>query len=269
MPTSEYHINVENPSANPVELLALASGLSRQRIKQVMHKGAAWLEREGGVRRIRRAKSRLQTGDRLHLYYNEKVLSAEPRNALLIADEGEYSVWFKPKGMLSHGSKWGDHCAIDRWVEIHLTPERPVFLIHRLDRATDGLMVLAHKKRIAGQLARLFRERKIKKRYQAWVVGRFSSNGSETVIEAPIEGRSAISRVILIQYDEVEDRSLLQIEIETGRKHQIRRHLSGAGHPVVGDRLYGKMETDEDLQLTCVYLEIPGFDEGLPRIYRA
>jgi tRNA pseudouridine32 synthase/23S rRNA pseudouridine746 synthase len=65
--------------------------------------------------------------------------------------------------VFSHGSKWGDHCAIVRWVQTHLAPEWPVFLVHRLDRATDGLKVLAHKKRVAGELARMFRERKVKK----------------------------------------------------------------------------------------------------------
>jgi tRNA pseudouridine32 synthase/23S rRNA pseudouridine746 synthase len=128
--------------------------------------------------------------------------------------------------------------------------------------------VLAHKKRVAGELARLFRERKVKKRYRSWVVGRFSCDGAEKVIDTPIDGRSAISRLILIQYDEMQDRSLLDVKIDTGRKHQIRRHLSGAGHHVVGDRLYGDKRADEDLQLTCVYLEIPAFDQTEPRIYR-
>ena len=268
MPASEYHINIDHATDSPVALLAVASGLSHQRIKQVMRQGAVWLERGGGVRRIRRAKSRLQEGDRLHLYYNEQVLATEPPDAQLIADEGEYSVWYKPKAMFSQGSKWGDHCAIDRWVQTHLTPERPVFLVHRLDRATDGLMLLAHKKRVAGELARLFREREVKKHYRAWVTGRLPTSSSKMVIDESIDGRSAISRVSLVQYDEAQDRSLLQVEIDTGRKHQIRRHLSGIGHPVVGDRLYGDQQTDEDLQLTCVYLEIPGLDKSGSRIYR-
>jgi tRNA pseudouridine32 synthase/23S rRNA pseudouridine746 synthase len=268
MSESEYHIDVNQPLLTPVELLAQASGLSRQSIKQIMWKGAVWLERDGRVRRIRRAKSQLREGDRLHLYHNTQVLSAEPAEADLVADEGEFSVWFKPKGMLSHGSKWGDHCAIDRWVETHITPQRPVFLIHRLDRATDGLMFLAHKKRVAAELARLFRERKVIKRYQAQVDGRFATDNSIKVIETPIDGRPAISRVSQLEYDQQLDRSLLQVEIETGRKHQIRRHLSDSGYPIVGDRLYGEMSTDEDLQLTCVYLEIPEFADHGPGVYR-
>jgi tRNA pseudouridine32 synthase/23S rRNA pseudouridine746 synthase len=58
-----------------------SSGHPHQRIKQVMQKGAVWLERQGGVRRLRRAKRRLQVGDRLHFYYNEKVLAVNAANA--------------------------------------------------------------------------------------------------------------------------------------------------------------------------------------------
>jgi tRNA pseudouridine32 synthase/23S rRNA pseudouridine746 synthase len=171
--------------------------------------------------------------------------------------------------MLSHGSKWGDHCAIDRWVETHLTPERPVFLVHRLDRATDGLMVLAHKKRVAVELARLFRERKVIKRYQAWVMGHFPIADKQKTIEEAIDGRQAKSSVSLLRYDQDRNRTRLLVEIETGRKHQIRQHLSGIGYPVVGDRLYGSRSSEEDLQLTCVYLEIPKSAEHSGGIYRA
>jgi tRNA pseudouridine32 synthase/23S rRNA pseudouridine746 synthase len=114
----------------------------------------------------------------------------------------------------------------------------------------------------------MFQERKVKKRYHAWVVGRVSFDGTHKVIDSPIDGRSAISRLILVEYDGNQHRSLLQIEIDTGRKHQIRRHLSGIGHPVVGDRLYSDSSTNKDLQLTCIYLEIPACDGSKPAIYR-
>ncbi|MEW8208415.1 MAG: RNA pseudouridine synthase, partial [Candidatus Thiodiazotropha taylori] len=131
-----------------------------------------------------------------------------------------------------------------------------------------GLMVLAHRKRTATELARLFRERKIVKRYQAWVVGHYIADENSRLIEEPIDGRPALSRVSLLEYNPQQDRSLLQVEIDTGRKHQIRRHLSGIGYPVVGDRLYCDTSFDEDLQLTCIYLEIPESAENVAGIYR-
>ena len=94
----------------------------------------------------------LQQQDRLHLYHDPRVLSIEPAEARMIADEGAFSIWYKPFGMLSQGSKWADHCTISRWVETHLRPQRPAFVVHRLDRAATGLMIIAHAKGVAAEV---------------------------------------------------------------------------------------------------------------------
>ena len=116
-----------------VDLLAGATGFSRQRIKQIMQKGAVWVTLASGgennAQRLRRAKKVLHPGDTLHLYYDEKILSEEPPTPELIADEGTYSVWYKPYGLRSQGSKWSDHCTIARWAETHLEPQRPAFVV--------------------------------------------------------------------------------------------------------------------------------------------
>ena len=88
----------------------------------------------------------------IELYYDRRVLDAEPEAPRLIADESDYSVWFKPFGVLSQGSRWGDHCAMTRCAEKALSPERPALVVHRLDRAATGLMLLAHRKRAAALL---------------------------------------------------------------------------------------------------------------------
>ncbi len=258
----EHHIRVDDNAASAAELLSEISGLSRQQIKQVMQKGAVWLGRNGGTRRLRRVRSKLKAGDELHLYYDEKILSSTTQPAELIKDEGEYSVWYKPKGMFSQGSRWGDHCTINRWVEQHLQPQRSAFIVHRLDRATDGLILIAHKKRTAAALAQLFQERRVIKHYRAWVRGQFPEEQSGQTITTAIDGRSAISHITLIEQQPENGRSLLEIEIETGRKHQIRRHLSGIGFSIIGDRLYGEEDDNEDLQLTCTMLMLPSPADG-------
>jgi len=103
-------------------------------------------------------------------------LSIEASPAILVEDCGDYSIWNKPSGMLSQGSKWGDHCTIYRWVEKNLQPERAAFVVHRLDRAATGLILLAHKKSVASQFSRLFEKREIYKRYLVKVKGDFSKN---------------------------------------------------------------------------------------------
>ena len=248
----EKHIEINNNSAVAVDLLSLETGLSKQQIKQIMQKGAVWLTKGKKTQRLRRAKRALQAGEILHLYYDLKVLNAEPPEPELISDEGAYSVWNKPFGMLSQGSKWGDHCTITRWAEQHLQPQRVSFVVHRLDRAANGLIIVAHEKNAAAALSGLFQQRLIDKRYRVQVHGKFDDRAVRVATD--IDGRSAISNFILKSYDGTADRSMLEVKIETGRKHQIRRHLLSIGYPIVGDRLYGVEVDEEDLQLTAWYL---------------
>ncbi len=251
----EAHVLVESAEDSPIDLLQRASGLSRQRIKLAMTHGAVWLTRGRKTRRLRRAKRTLRPGDEVHLYYDAKILAETPAEPALIADVGGYSVWRKPYGLRSQGSKWGDHCTVMRWAERHLQPERPAFTVHRLDRAANGLILVAHSKTVAAALSELFSKRAVEKRYMALVAGDFSQQPNPHRVEQPIDEKEAISEFSLQAVSTDGARSLLDVRIETGRKHQIRRHLAALGNPVIGDRLYGAGEKDGvDLQLTAYML---------------
>jgi tRNA pseudouridine32 synthase/23S rRNA pseudouridine746 synthase len=249
----ESHVKVEAPGGDAVALLEADTGLSKQRIKFAMAQGAVWITRGRNTGRLRRAKRSLREGDELHLYYDEAILAEAPPEPTLIADVGDYSVWDKPGGLRSQGSKWGDHCTVVRWAERHL--DRPGFTVHRLDRAASGLILVAHSKKMAAKLSEIFRMRKVEKRYAVTVHGDFSSQPDPLRIEAPIDGKHAVSEVSTRHVDRNKEQSFLEVRIETGRKHQIRRHLANLGHPVVGDRLYGRGESDGvDLSLTAYLL---------------
>jgi 23S rRNA pseudouridine1911/1915/1917 synthase len=133
-------------------------------------------------------------------------------------------------------------------------PQRPG-IVHRLDRGTSGLLVVARSPRAYHSLVDQLQSRTVHRRYVALVHG--SVEGASGVVEAPI-GRSpsaptrmAASRSgkpALTRY-RVERRfttpfasTLLSVELETGRTHQIRVHLAAINHPVVGDELYGRSE---------------------------
>lgn len=257
MESFELHLPVHQET-HAVDLLHLACleqgrDFSKQALKQVMQKGAVWLTERGGTQRLRRAKKTLVEGQELHLYYNEIALSDDFEHPELVKDCGGYSVWFKPSGMMSQGSKWSDHSTIARFSQLTLTPQRPAFLVHRLDRATQGLIVIAHTKQAVRALTNLFEHRQITKKYQAIVGGNFSQTCEYT---NDIEGRSAYTKVNLINYCDVNDQSLVDVEIGSGRKHQIRRHLSENGFAILGDRLYGNADIDTvfDLQLCAYFL---------------
>lgn len=235
--------------------------LNKAQLKEAISKGALWLTRGKHTQRLRRVKKPLQSGDQLHFYYNSAVLASKVPEAILISDETDYSVWYKPFGMLSQGSKWSDHCTIARFAQQHLTPERPAFIVHRLDRAATGLILIAHSKKAVQALSSMFENRTnednaLNKHYQIKVHGNHSKNEQPQVITSDIDGKSARSTFTCLTYDENNDQSLIDVKIDSGRKHQIRLHAASIGLPIVGDRLHGIADNSEaqNLQLCAVSL---------------
>jgi tRNA pseudouridine32 synthase/23S rRNA pseudouridine746 synthase len=252
----KFDVTTEQPET-AIDALSQKSGLSRQRIKDAMNKGACWWTLKGKQVRLRRATREVKAGTRLQLYYDENVLDRKPEAATLIADKSRYTVWFKPHGMLAQGSQWGDHCSLLRSAELEL--KRPCYLIHRLDADAAGLMLIAHDSKAAGALSQCFAGRTMTKHYLARATGIIHTQ--DQLIDTPIDSKAAVSRASTLDTDEASQTSLLQVTIETGRKHQIRKHLESIGHPIVGDRLYGK-PGKVSLQLLAVSLE---FDCPLSR----
>ncbi|MFT7687366.1 MAG: tRNA pseudouridine32 synthase/23S rRNA pseudouridine746 synthase [Candidatus Azotimanducaceae bacterium] len=244
--TTEIEIVVAEDGQSAVDLLASASSISKVKVKRAMTAGAVWINKGKKTTRLRRAKSPLLSGNKLSMYYDEKVLNTNPDAPTLIADERIYSVWYKPSGLLSSGSKFGDHCAINRWIELNHQPQRPTFMVHRLDRFASGLIVLAHTKQAAADLSAQFKNRTVKKVYQVVCIGLLEQ---EYLIEEALDGKEAVSVVKVLKTDKDLQQSLVEVEIKTGRKHQIRRHLAHIGYPVIGDRQYGETLTGE-LKLT-------------------
>lgn len=258
-------IDEESCQLKASELLSKSSELSQAKIKDAMQKGAVWLTRGKNKQRLRRSSKTLLVGDKVELNYNGEILSQSVPEPLLIHDAKEYSIWFKPFGLNCQGSRWGDFATINRWVEVNLpalldTSHRPVFLVHRLDRATTGLMLLAHSKSSAQAFSAMFQKGEVDKRYQAIVHGDFSIFPPNHTVDNELDGKRARS---VFSHVKCQDGcSLVDVQLLTGRKHQIRQHLSGLGYPIVGDRLYGgKVESEDcdvkgvkDLQLQSVSL---------------
>ncbi|MCX4188896.1 RluA family pseudouridine synthase [Methylophaga sp. OBS3] len=250
----ELHHTVEQSGQTALDCLAEIGTLSKQQIKQCMAKGAVWLQKGKHQQRLRRVKKTVSSGEQLHLYFDAHILAQTVPEVSLVMDLKRYSVWNKPAGMLAQGTMWGDHGSLLRVSEQFFTPPRQTFLVHRLDREASGLMMIAHDKQAAALLSALFQSRNVDKQYHVTVQGKLDV--AEKTIDQSLDGKNASTTLKVRSYDAETDQTQLLVSIDTGRKHQIRRHCASIGHPVVGDSRYGQAHPD-GLQLRAVSL---GFD---------
>lgn len=111
---------------------------------------------------------------------------------------------------------------------------REVYLVHRIDTGTSGVVLFARNREFAARLSQLFASRAVRKTYLALVAGTIAE---PLTIDTPIEGKDA--RTIVRPRSAKDGATLIEADIETGRTHQIRIHLASIGHAVLGDRRYG------------------------------
>lgn len=202
----------------------------------------------------------------------------EVADALLniLFEDADLLVVNKPADLVCHPSKTGPLSSLIGRLRLHLGEGATPHLINRLDRETSGVVVVAKNLEAARELRGTWEKREVRKVYWAVVHGWLEA--VEAVIEAPI-GDDEQSEVVIkgrvredgapceTAYRELRRWTrpeglfaLLEVLPSTGRKHQIRIHLSHIGHPIVGDKLYGG---DERLYLDFVKKRLSEAQRGI------
>jgi len=144
----------------------------------------------------------------------------------------------KPTGFITHRAGEGG-LDLMRWAIEHAGAPKGLSPIHRLDRETSGVVLCAGDQKVLARYGQLFERGKVIKRYRALVFGRAHVKG---VIRRPLkDGQHAAPVEAITRFRKLAwygPSTYLEVRPETGRKHQIRRHLHGIGHPIVGDERY-------------------------------
>jgi 23S rRNA pseudouridine1911/1915/1917 synthase len=254
--TSSRHVVVE-PEHDGLRLdnfiTALMPDLSRSRVQRLIKDGCVH-----GPGASPRASMTVHSGQTFTVEVPEPAAATPAAEALplrIIHEDPDLVVLDKPPGMVVHPAAGHDSGTLVNALLHHVKDlsgvggELRPGIVHRLDRGTSGVMVVAKNDRAHQELSRQFHDREVEKEYVALVwgvvhagrridvpIGR-DPNDRQKMSTRARRARTAVTRVTFARH--LKGASLLKVAIATGRTHQIRVHLNAIGHPIVGDPVYG------------------------------
>jgi len=276
--TLNFQIELENTGKRLDAFLSeKIENWSRSRLQKLIDDGDAVAVNGNQVK----PSFKLRAGDEIEIELTElPAESFEPESIPLeiIYEDELLAVINKPAGMVVHPGAGVPNGTLANAIAYHFNfqisdseIENRVGIVHRLDKDTSGLIVVAKTEEIHERLSEQFREREVFKSYVALVHG--AIEGKEGTIDQPIarekhnrtkmairqHGRNALS--LWKVRKRFEKFTLLNVEIKTGRTHQIRVHLKSINHPVVGDETYngGRDKTVKDMKVRQAVSELNRF----------
>jgi 23S rRNA pseudouridine1911/1915/1917 synthase len=221
---------------------ALLFNVTKSRVQKLINEGKISLNREKTV-----AKKTVKEGDLLCFIKEKKGGEAD---IPVLYEDKALLVINKPAGLTVHPAEGEED-----WTVTELLANqkgRELFVVHRLDKGTSGVMLLAKNRKMQAKLQEQFKNRTVKKSYLVLVKGQIEPE--KGIIDIPLAreetvrskigpasgGRAALTEYQVLEY--LGKYSYLEVNPKTGRTHQIRAHFSAIGYPVVGDERYGSKD---------------------------
>ncbi len=247
-PIEEHTVHPQN---NPVRLSDYVAGIfvsisSKMGMKKAIKKGLLTVDGE-----IASTGKFLSGGELIILHTIDSLKPQKnPNLTLSVLFEDDYiAIINKPAGVLVSGNKLKTIANalpfnLKKSTQPNATKPQPV---HRLDFPTSGLLIIGKTTTILRELGMLFEQKRVTKTYHAVTIGKMNCHG---IVTTPIEGKESLSSykvkasVVSPRYEFL---NLVELYPETGRRHQLRIHLSKIGHPILGDKTYGN-ETDSPIK---------------------
>lgn len=207
-------------------------------------------------KRIKKQDFELNIGDNVEIKYNgplderkkeEKILQ-RPLDLEIIYEDEKILAINKPAGISVHPGRNEEKVTIIEGILYYSKGEFEPHLVHRLDKHTSGVLVIAKTKQVARELTEIIQRRVITKKYQSLVLGKLS--GENIKLESILEDKKAILYYDVLDNYNIKniDLTLVDITLKTGRKHQIRKQFAEIGSPVAGDNKYGNFEINRELK---------------------
>jgi len=278
----EYKLNVSCQEAGMrLDLFVLEFsqhknlGLSRTFIQKLLKEGKISLKNLKPTK----PNYKIKSGEEIKIQIEKKefIIAAENIALEVVYEDKDLAVINKPSGLVVHPAPGNyEHTLVNALLYYFnclsdINPQRPG-IVHRLDKGTSGLLVIAKNNQSHLGLAQQFSKHSIKRKYIALVKGRMEFN--EDIIELPIGrhprkrknmsvGFSKNTKYAKTYYHTLKrlnNFSLLELEPYTGRTHQLRVHLAFLGHPILGDTMYGK---NNEFSRLALHAETLGFTHPL------
>jgi 23S rRNA pseudouridine1911/1915/1917 synthase len=244
-----------------LELLAhLSPSSSKNTLRSWIKEGRVQVD---GVL-LRQPQTEIKTGQTILLGPRKKFL---PQDIEILYEDSDLVVIDKPSSLLSVSTAFEKGDTAHALLKRHFHPRR-VFIVHRLDQDTSGIMVFALNERTCQELKQLFAAHDIQRSYTAIVEGKFEKpagkwesylfEDSRYVVHETEDAASGERAVTHFKTEKAtKSYSWLTLTLETGRKNQIRVHCQSAGHPVVGDKKYGSKKNP--IKRLCLHAHFLAF----------